>query len=110
MKYNTQPGEVLKLLAPYDVASDAGFLVGSIFAVASSAALSGAEVEGARRGVFIITALSTDTFSVGAKVYWDNTNKRCTSTASGNTLIGAATAVKASGATTVTVLLDGVIR
>jgi hypothetical protein len=43
-------------------------------------------------------------------VYWDNTNKRCTSTASGNTLIGVATVVKASGATTVTTLLDGVIR
>lgn len=110
MKNFLSKGDVLKLAAPYDVAGDAGFLVGSLFAVATSTAISGASVEGIREGVFRLTALSTDTFAVGAKVYWDNTNKRCTSTASGNTLIGAATAVKASGATTVDVLLDGVIR
>jgi predicted RecA/RadA family phage recombinase len=110
MKNYVQEGDILTLTAPYAVTSGDGFLVGSIFAIASTTAASGATVEGVREGVFSVTALSTDTFTVGAKVYWDNTNKRCTSTASGNTLIGVATVVKASGATTVTVLLDGVIR
>lgn len=110
MKSQVQDGCTIPLIAPYDVASGAGFLVGSIFAVAASAALSGAEVEGKRHGVFDLAALSTDTASQGAKLYWDNTNKRLTTTASGNTLVGAAAAAKANGDTTARVLLDGVIR
>ncbi len=110
MKNFIQPGDTLSLLAPYDVASGAGFLVGFIFAVASSAALSGAAVEGVREGVFELTALSTDTAAIGAKLYWDNTNKRLTTTSASNTLVGVATVAKTSGQTTATVLLDGAIR
>lgn len=110
MKNYVQEGCVVTLTAPYDVAAGAGLLVGSIFGIAASAALSGAVVEVSRDGVFDVTALSTDTATVGAKLYWDNTNKRLTTTASGNTLVGAATAAKASGDTTARVLLDGVIR
>lgn len=110
MKNFVQSGDTLTLAAPYDVASGAGLLVGAIFAVAQTSAVSGAEVEAKRKGVFTLPALSTDTASVGAKLYWDNTNKRLTTTSSGNTLVGAATAAKASGDTTARILLDGVIR
>lgn len=110
MKNSVQEGCVVTLAAPYDVASGAGLLVGAIFGIASSAALSGAAVEASRTGVFDVTALSTDTASVGAKLYWDNGNKRLTTTASGNTLVGVAMAAKANGDTTVRVLLDGTIR
>lgn len=103
-----QPGDVVTLTAPYAVASGAGMLVGSLFAVASSAAANGATVEGKTTGVFDLAALSTDTATVGAKLYWDNTNKRLTTTASGNSLVGVALAAKASGETTARVRLDGV--
>jgi len=108
MKNFVQPGDTLTLTAPYDVASGAGMLVGLIFAVAAFTALSGAQVEGVTKGVFDLTALSTDTATVGAAIYWDNTNKRCTTSSSGNTKIGVATAVKANGAATVRVRLNGV--
>ena len=37
-------------------------------------------------------------WTVGAKVYWDDTNKRCTTVATDNTLIGVAVEAVASGA------------
>ena len=103
-----QPGDVVTLTAPYAVASGAGMLVGSLFAVATSAAANGAKVEAKTTGVCDLAALSTDTATVGAKLYWDNTNKRLTTTASGNSLVGVALVDKASGETTARVRLNGV--
>ena len=85
-------------------------LVGSLFCVATSTAASGATVEAQTEGVFTLTALSTDTATLGAKAYWDNTNKRITTTATSNTLVGCFAAAKASGETTGSVYVDGVIR
>ncbi len=106
MKNFVQPGVNLTLPAPYNVASGDGLLVGLIFAVACAAAASGALVESTTEGVFDLTALTTDTATIGAAIYWDNTNKRCTTTASGNTKIGVATQAKANGETTVRVRLN----
>lgn len=108
MKNFVQPGINLTLVAPYALASGDGALVGLIFAVATGAAANGGTFEGVTEGVFDLTALSTDTATVGAAIYWDNTNKRCTTTASGNTKIGVATQAKASGDTTVRVRLNAV--
>jgi len=91
MKNYIQPGGTLSLLAPYDVASGAGFMVGTIFAVAASAALSGAAVEGKTEGVYELTKIGSQQWLVGQSVYWDNTNKRCTSIGTGNTYIGIVT-------------------
>lgn len=110
MKNFVQTAAVLGVLAPYALASGDGCLVGSIFGVATTAAANGAPVEISREGVFDITMLSTDTGAVGAKVYWDNTNKRLTTTVGSNTLVGALVAAKANGETTGRALLDGVIR
>ena len=66
MKNFVQTGDVLSLLAPYDVAAGAGFKVGSIIAVATSAALSGAAVEGAVVGVFDVAKVSAQAWTVGA--------------------------------------------
>jgi len=108
MKNMVQPGDTLTLAAPYDVLSGAGAKVGNIFGVANADYLSGADGEFDVVGVADIKCLTTDTFSVGDLVYWDNTNKRCTSTSSGNSKIGVATAAKASGEATVRVRLNGV--
>jgi predicted RecA/RadA family phage recombinase len=105
-----QDGKVLTLTAPYAVASGAGALVGSIFAVATAAVANGASGEFQRLGVFELAKVSAQAWTVGAKIYWDNTNKQCTTTSSGNTLIGVATAVAADPSSTGYVLLDGAAR
>jgi len=102
-----EPGETLPLTAPYDVASGAGFLVGSIFAVALSAVTSGNSVQGKRRGVFDLVKNTGEAWTQGQLVYWDNTNKRCTTTATSNKLIGAAVQAQASGDTIGRVVLTG---
>ncbi len=45
--------------------------------------------------------------AVGARVFWDNTNRRVTTTATGNVAIGHAVAAAASADTTVRVRLSG---
>lgn len=98
MKNYVQPGNTITLAAPYAVASGDGLLVGSIFGVASGAAALGEPVEAALVGVFDLTKVGSQAWTAGAKVYWDNTNKRCTTAATDNTLIGVATEAVASGA------------
>lgn len=107
MKNFIQDGESLELVAPYDVASGAGALVGSIFGIAYDGALSGAAVVLSLEGVYDITALNTDVAAVGVKAYWDNTNKRITITSASNTYVGVFTKAKANGDTTAQVRLNG---
>ncbi|WP_027443909.1 MULTISPECIES: DUF2190 family protein [Erythrobacter] len=98
MKNYVQPGKTITLAAPHALAPGDGLLVGAIFGVASGAAQSGDNVEAALVGVFDLAKAPSQAWSVGARVYWDNTNRRCTTTASGNTLIGVATEAVAGGA------------
>ena len=98
MKNYVQPGNTITLTAPYAVASGEGLLVGAIFGVASGTAALGETVETALVGVFDITKVGSQAWTVGAKVYWDNTNKRCTTVATDNTQIGVATEAVAGGA------------
>ncbi len=109
MQNYVQEGDVLTLTAPYAVAGGAGAKVGTnIFGVAASTLASGASGEFKTTGVFDITALSTDTGSAGTIWYWDDTNKRVTTTSSGNLKIGVGTGTKSSGETTARVRLNGV--
>ncbi|MEQ8639396.1 MAG: DUF2190 family protein [Alphaproteobacteria bacterium] len=98
MKNYVQPGNTITLSAPYDVASGDGLLVGSVFGVAAGDAASGATVETALIGVFDLKKVASQAWSAGDKVYWDNTNKEATKTATANTLIGVATEAVAGGA------------
>lgn len=104
MKNWIQPGSRLTLTAPYDVASGAGFLVGAIFAIAVSAALSGQPVEGERNGVVDLPK-AAGAVTAGQKLYWDDSAKAVTTTASSNKLIGAAHLAAASGDAAVRVVL-----
>ena len=98
MKNYVQPGNTITLTAPYAVASGDGLLVGSIFGVASGTAALGETVEAALTGVFDVTKIGSQAWTVGSKVYWDDTNKRCTTVATDNSLIGVAIEAVASGA------------
>ncbi len=100
MKNFVQTGDVIPLTAPYALASAGlGFLVGSLFAVSLSSAANGAAVEGAVNGVFDLAKATGAAWTVGARIYWDDTAKNCTTTASTNKLIGVAVAAAASGDT-----------
>ena len=56
--------------------------------------------------VFTAPKLSTDVMAQGAQLYWDNTNKRFTTTASGNTACAKAYKAAGNGAATVEALLN----
>jgi predicted RecA/RadA family phage recombinase len=106
VKNSIQEGEVLALAAPYAVASGGGALIGSIFGVAVTA-LANAEVGSFQLcGVYSLPK-ATGAATVGAKAYWDNTNKNVTATAGSNTLIGVFVAAYASGDTLANVRLNG---
>lgn len=110
MKNKVQSGNVISVIAPYLVSSGQGVLVGALFGVAGNDAANGAPVEIDRAGVYTLAANTADTGIVGTKMYWDNTNRRLTTTATSNTLVGALVAAKGGSDATATVLLDGVIR
>lgn len=110
MKNAQKRAYVVTVTAPSAVSADQGVLVGSLFGVAVSSAASGEQVEIARVGQFLLAKESGQAWTQGAKIYWDNTNKRCTTTATGNTLVGVAAAAAASADTTGVVILDGAIR
>jgi hypothetical protein len=106
VKNSIQPGEVLALPAPYAVASGGGALIGAIFGVAVTA-LANAEVGSFQLcGVYTLPK-ATGAATLGAKAYWDNTNKNVTATSTSNTLIGVFVAAYASGDTSANVRLNG---
>ena len=98
MKNYVQPGNTITLIAPYAVAAGDGLLIGSIFGIAAGAAALGEPVETALVGVFDITKVGSQAWTAGARIYWDDTNKRATNVATSNTLIGVATEAVAGGA------------
>ncbi|MDO5704268.1 MAG: DUF2190 family protein [Paracoccus sp. (in: a-proteobacteria)] len=70
-----------------------GYLVGALFGVAAASVeyVAGAECVLNLTGVYDLPKQPSQAWTVGAKVYWDATNDRATTTATGNTLIGVAT-------------------
>lgn len=110
MRNFVQNGDVVTVLAPYAVFSGQGVLVGAVFGIAATDAANGAPVEIKRRGVFDVAALGTDAGAQCAKIYWDNTARRLTVTATNNTLVGALADAKLNGDATARALLDGTVR
>ena len=106
MKNFVQPGDNLNLIAPRTLTSGSGFLVGSLFAVASTDAASGATVVGVVRGVFDLPK-AAGAVTAGQLLYWDNTAFVLTTTASTNKLVGAAVQAAQSGDATGRVRLTG---
>lgn len=108
MRNYVQPGDIVTVAAPYALASGAGCLVGSLFGVSAGIVANGGEAEIKTAGVFDLTADPAATAAVGAKAYWDDTNKQVSATASGNKLIGVFLAAKVASAPTARVRLDGI--
>ncbi|MBV2148614.1 DUF2190 family protein [Sphingobium sp. AS12] len=104
MKNYIQAGVNVDCIAPYAVASGAGFLDGAEFAVASTDAALGAPVVGVTRGMFTLPKAAV-TVVRKTIAYWDNTAKVVTNVASGNTKIGIFQAAAASNVASVAVKL-----
>lgn len=98
MKNYVDDGATVTVAAPYAVASGAGALLGTLFGVAQAAAANAATVVLVTRGIFDLPKAASQAWTVGAAIYWDDTNKVCTTTATDNTLIGKAVAAVGSGA------------
>lgn len=108
MKNFVHPGKVMPFTAPSGgITSGAGVKVGSIFGVAVADAAANETMQIQCGGVFNLPKLEAQAWTEGQKLYWDETNKHVTSTASGNTHIGCAAAVAANPSTTGTVRLHG---
>ncbi len=97
MRGYIQPGNTITLPAPYAVASGDGLLVGAIFGIATGSAALGAEVETLTEGVVELRKAPSQTWTVGARIYWDNTARLATTVIASNTLIGAAIEPVAGG-------------
>lgn len=106
-KNYVQPGETLTVVAPADVVSGAGVLVGSLFGIALFSATSGAPVETRRVGVFDVAKATGQAWTQGVKLYWDNTAKNLTTTSTSNTLVGVAAQAQASADAIGRALLTG---
>jgi Uncharacterized conserved protein len=105
-----QPGSTMTFAAPYAVASGAGMLVGAVFAVALNAAAISTPVEGKLDGVWDLPKATGESWvAFTTKLYWDNTNRRLTSTSSGNIYVGIAVQNQASADTSGRARLNGTV-
>lgn len=102
-------GDVLTIVAPYDVDSGDGCQRGLIFGVAQTDADSGDSVAIVRNGIWELAKTSAQAWAVGDAIYWDNINKVCTTASSTNQKVGVAYATAANPSSVGTVLLDGMM-
>ena len=101
-----QEGETLQVTAPYTLTSGLGCQVGQIFGVATDDFANGATGAQVKvSGVFDL-AKATGAIVAGEILYWDNTAKVVTTTASGNKRVGIATQAQASGDATARISLS----
>lgn len=105
MKLFVRPGDAIPLVLPYSVTAGQGVLVGALFGVAATDGASGATIECVVEGVIDITKEPSLVVTQGARLYWDNTNRRLTTTATGNFHVGIATAAAAGADATVRCLV-----
>jgi predicted RecA/RadA family phage recombinase len=111
MRSYLNSGDAFTTTANRTAAADAGMLIGGIFGFVKEACTNGGTVVLQRVGLFQNIAKATgEAWTVGAQLFWDNTNFRFTTTASGNTAVGARAAAAAiAGATSGTVLLNNAL-
>ena len=107
MKNFIARGETLEITAAADIASGAGVLVGATFGVAAGDIAEGDKGIINLGGVYELPKVSAQAWTQGARIYWEAAENRCTTTASGNTLIGTAYAAAANPSAAGQVRLNG---
>ena len=107
MRNFVQPGDSLAVAVPYagGVASGEGMLVGALFGVAAVDGAQNATIECQTKGVFDLAKQPSLAIAAGARLFWDDTNRRLTTTATGNFQVGIATQAALAADTTVRAVL-----
>lgn len=109
MKNWVQEGNTVTFIAPPGGAvSGIPLLVGSLPVIPAFSAAVGDECEGVTQGVFNLPKHTTDTPDQFDKAYWDATNSRVTTEASGNTVIGVFMHALVAGTDIADIRLNGV--
>src|SRR5579883_3578813 len=83
-------GDQVTITAPAAVASGQPILVGSLFGICLNAAAIGQPVLLWIKGVYQLAKNSSDVWTLGQLIYWDNTALLATSTSAGNADLGIA--------------------
>jgi predicted RecA/RadA family phage recombinase len=92
-------GAMLQITAGAAYSYGDGVVAGGIFGVATGDIANGAEGTIALTGVYSLPKVGSQAWTVGARVYWDAANDRCTTTGAGGLLfIGTAVSAVGSGA------------
>lgn len=100
-------GQRIPAVAPSGGVTSGQIVVyGTMFGVALATVAQGATYELELGGVWDFTKATSDTFAVGAAVYWDATAKKVTSTTTSNTKVGVATVAAAGADATARVRLN----
>ena len=104
-------GDSLNIIAPSNVVSGQGLLVGSgLLGIVGADALSGAQVALHTEGEWLVTKAAGTAWTVGQLIYWDDAPKNFTTTStSGHVKAGVATEAAASADTTGKVRLNGTV-
>ena len=110
MKNFVARGDVLEFTAGADIESGEGVVVGTIFGIAAGDIADGARGVLNLTGTYRVPKVGSQAWTVGAAVHWDASNKRATTAATGNRLIGCAVEPVGSGAgeTSGVVRLNGI--
>lgn len=90
MKNYISPADKLDYIAPYDVFSGDGMLVGAMFGFAVRDAKLGERVTLGITGTWGCKKTAGQAWTEGQVLYWDNTAKLMTSTVGTNKLVGTA--------------------
>lgn len=91
MKNFVQQGAAITVVMPYAANAGAGVQVGAaLFGVAAETYGSGDTGVIATEGVFDIAKVGAQAWTAGDRVYWDNTAKNLTKTATSNLQVGVA--------------------
>ena len=99
-------GEVLDVVLAADATTDVPFLLGDLLVVPVKSGLSGQTIACVAQGNVELPKTTGTAITAGAKVYWDNSTGKITTTSSGNKHVGYSSLAAASSATTIPVLLN----
>lgn len=104
-----QPGNVLELTAPVGgVASGEGYLIGSLFVVATTTEAAAALFRGQVVGVVQLTKAAPQVWAEGDQIFWDDTGKEATNVGPEDAYIGVASEAALSAAVVGNVRLNEV--
>lgn len=106
MKNRVQDGQTITLIPAAAVASGGALLAGAMLAVAITAVAENTPGEFLAEGVYELPKASADIVAAGDQLYWDDTAKELTTTATDNTPAGKAWAAAGNGETLVSVKIN----